>query len=474
MIMKRVNISESQNVEYKESWRDEYLKWVCGFANASGGKIYIGVNDDLEIIGVDNSKRLLEDIPNKVTTNLGLVADVNLLHSGSLDYIEIVVEPSNIPVAYHGIYHYRSGSTKQELRGAALQQFVLKKMGHSWDDIPHETATLEAIDRESLDYFLHKGIYSKRILPEAEDDSTEKVLDNLGLLTDNGKLKNAAILLFGKCPQRYFPGVQFRIGRFGISESDLIIQDSIEGNIIQMADKVIDVLKSKYLTSPVRYEGIVRVEPLEIPEDALREILYNAICHKDYTGVHIQMKVYDEQVSIWNEGTLPEGYTIETLMGEHSSKPRNQNIANVFFKAGFIEAWGRGFKKIQESFIAANLEMPTFDMVHGGMMVTIKRPNARPTINRPSTDYQPTINRPSTEQVCVLVSLMSEVFLPLTDLMDIVGLKHRPTFRTGYLLPAIQEGYVERKYPNEPRRRGQKYRLTELGVKIKELLALEK
>lgn len=165
MIMKRVNISESQNVEYKESWRDEYLKWVCGFANASGGKIYIGVNDDLEIIGVDNSKRLLEDIPNKITTNLGLVADVNLLHSGSLDYIEIVVEPSNIPVAYHGIYHYRSGSTKQELRGAALQQFVLKKMGHSWDDIPHETATLEAIDRESLDYFLHKGIYSKRILP---------------------------------------------------------------------------------------------------------------------------------------------------------------------------------------------------------------------------------------------------------------------------------------------------------------------
>lgn len=129
MIMKRVNISESQNVEYKESWRDEYLKWVCGFANASGGKIYIGVNDNLEIIGVDKSKRLLEDIPNKITTNLGLVADVNLLHSGSLDYIEIVVEPSNIPVAYHGIYHYRSGSTKQELRGAALQQFVLKRWG---------------------------------------------------------------------------------------------------------------------------------------------------------------------------------------------------------------------------------------------------------------------------------------------------------------------------------------------------------
>lgn len=471
--MERVNKSESQNVEYKESWRDEYLKWVCGFANASGGKIYIGVNDNLEIIGVDKSKRLMEDIPNKITTNLGLVVDVNLLHAGNLDYIEIIIEPSNIPVAYHGVYHYRSGSTKQELRGTALQQFILKKMGCSWDDIPHETATIEAIDREAIDYFLRKGIFTKRILSEAKDDSVEKVLDNLGLLTDGGKLKNASLLLFGKCPQRYFPGVQFRIGRFGESESDLIIQDSIEGNIIQMADRVIDVLKSKYLSSPVRYEGMVRVEPLEIPEDALREILYNAICHKDYAGVHIQMKVYDDHVSLWNDGTLPEGYTIETLMGEHTSKPRNKNIANVFFKAGFIEAWGRGFKKIREGFIAAGLEIPVFEIIHGGIMVTIKRPDIRSGINRSSTDYQPTINRPSTDQVCILVSSMSNVYMPLTELMDIVGLKHRPTFRTTYLLPAIEESYVERKYPDEPRRRGQQYRLTELGLKIKELLTKE-
>lgn len=472
--MARVNSSESQNVEYKENWRDEYLKWVCGFANAFGGKIYIGVDDNLEIIGVDRSKRLMEDIPNKITTHLGLVVDVNLLHSGPLDYIEIIVEPSNIPVAYHGVYHYRSGSTKQELRGTALQQFILKKMGRSWDDIPHETATIEAIDRDAIDYFLHKAIFFKRILPEAKDDSTEKVLDNLGLLTDDGKMKNAALLLFGKCPQRYFPGVQFRIGRFGGSESDLIIQDSIEGNILQMADRVIEVLKSKYLTSPIHYEGMVRVEPLEIPEDALREILYNAICHKDYAGAHIQMKVYDDHVSLWNDGILPEGYTIETLMGEHTSKPRNKNIANTFFKIGFIEAWGRGFRKIREGFMAAGLEIPTFEVTQGGIMVTIKRAVHQPTTNRPSTVHQPTVNRPSTAQVCLLVSLMPGGFMPLTELMEIVGLKHRPTFRTTYLLPAIEEGYVERKYPNELKRRGQQYRLTKLGLQIKELLMQEK
>lgn len=71
--------SESQNIEYKESWRDEYLKWICGFANAQGGTIYIGVNDNKDIIGVADSKRLMEDIPNKITNYLGIVADVNLL-----------------------------------------------------------------------------------------------------------------------------------------------------------------------------------------------------------------------------------------------------------------------------------------------------------------------------------------------------------------------------------------------------------
>ena len=74
-------MSESQNIEYKESWRDEYLKWICGFANAQGGRIYIGINDKQEIVGVADSKRLMEDIPNKIVNYLGIVADVNLLQS---------------------------------------------------------------------------------------------------------------------------------------------------------------------------------------------------------------------------------------------------------------------------------------------------------------------------------------------------------------------------------------------------------
>lgn len=105
-------MAESQNIEWKESWRDEYLKWICGFANAQGGKIYIGTRDDGTVIGVSNPKKLLEDIPNKIQNKLGIMADVNLLTKGGLDYIEIVVSQWSFPVNYDGEYHYRSGSTK--------------------------------------------------------------------------------------------------------------------------------------------------------------------------------------------------------------------------------------------------------------------------------------------------------------------------------------------------------------------------
>ena len=315
----------------------------------------------------------MEDIPNKIVTHLGIVADVNLHTDDGLDYIEIVIEPSNIPIAYKGTYHYRSGSTKQELRGTALQQFILKKMGRSWDDVPNERATLDDIDRNAIDYFLRKGIEAQRIPDDLREASTKDVLDSLGLIDNDGYLKNAAILLFGKNPLRFFPSVSFKIGRFGKDEADLMFQDIIEGNIIQMADRVMELLQGKYLVSPVRFEGMQRYETLEIPKEALREILYNAIAHKDYAGPDIQMHVYDDHIEVWNEGELPEGYTEETLMGRHSSKPRNRNIANAMFKAGFIDTWGRGYMKIREGFEAAELPMPRVQNFCGGVEVTVQR-----------------------------------------------------------------------------------------------------
>lgn len=145
---------ENQNIEYKESWHDEYLKWICGFANAQGGKIFVGINDAGVVIGIDEAKKLSEDIPNKIREHLGIVCDVNILECNKLSYIEIIVVPYNVPISLRGRYYYRSGSIKCELTGSSLNEFLLKRAGKTWDEIVEERATINDIDFDSVHAFL--------------------------------------------------------------------------------------------------------------------------------------------------------------------------------------------------------------------------------------------------------------------------------------------------------------------------------
>lgn len=106
-----------------------------------------------------------------------------------------------------------------------------------------------------------------------------------------------------------------------------------------MASRVMEVLRTKYLLSPIHYEGLQRIEQLEIPDKALRELIYNAISHKAYTGPAIQMRIYDRSIELWNYGLLPKELTPAALLQKHSSYPRNHNIANVFTKQAL---WSHG------------------------------------------------------------------------------------------------------------------------------------
>jgi ATP-dependent DNA helicase RecG len=363
-------MSENQNIEYKQIWKDEYLKWICGFANAQGGKIFIGIDDKGNITGITDHKKLLEEIPNKTVNHLALVVDVDLHIKRKKQYIEISIKPSDVPISYHGNYYYRSGSTKQELKGTALQQFLFKKMGKSWDDIPVKNATIYDLNSNTLNQFLNDATGCKRLSADAPKEDHEGLFTNLHLMNEERKLKNAALLLFGVDPLKYFPHAYFKIGRFGSSDADLKFQDVIEGNILDMPDKVMQVLRSKYLTSPIRYEGLHRKEELEYPEEALREAILNAIVHKDYTATTIQLSVYDDKLILWNPGTLPQELSIDQLKKKHASYPRNKNIADIFFKAGYIEAWGRGTNKIVEVCKAAGLPEPEF-VEHAGGFQTI-------------------------------------------------------------------------------------------------------
>lgn len=350
-------MAESQNIEWKESWRDEYLKWICGFANAQGGKIYIGTNDDGTVIGILDSKKLMEDIPNKVRDILGIIVDVNLLAEDEKEYIEICVSPNTYPVNYRGEYHYRSGSTKQLLKGQALNQFLLKKTGITWDSVPIQDVAVRDLRNDSFDIFREQAVLSKRMDKKDVDSSNEQLLDSLNLL-DHGMLKKAAILLFHHNPEKWIPGSYVKIGYFE-TDSELRYQDEIHGSLISQADRVVDLIFTKYLKAEISYQGVTRVETYPFPKEAIREAVFNAIAHKFYgTLIPIQIRVYADKIMIANDCVFPDDWTVDDLMGSHRSRPYNPLIANTFFRAGFIEAWGRGIEKIKDSCAQAGNPMP--------------------------------------------------------------------------------------------------------------------
>jgi ATP-dependent DNA helicase RecG len=352
-------MSESQNIEFKTSWRDEYLKWICGFANANGGKIFIGKDDTGNVVGISDSKKLMEEIPNKVKDTLGILVDANLQKTKQGECIEIVVEPYPYPVNYKGQYHIRSGSTKQELKGAALDKFLLQKKGKRWDGVPVPKVSVKDLKQETFEFFRKRAFKSLRIDEDSLSDSNEQLIENLQL-KEGEYLKRAAILLFHSNPEKFVTGAFIKIGYFQ-SDDDLKFQDEIHGNLFEQIEKAMDLLFTKYIKAEISYEGIIRIERFEYPKEAAREALLNAIAHKDYSGfVPIQISVYSDKIIFWNEGQLPESWTVKTLLEKHASRPYNPDIANALFRSGYIESWGRGTIKIIKECKQAGIPEPVF------------------------------------------------------------------------------------------------------------------
>ena len=362
---------ESQNVEYKLIWKDEYLKWICGFANAVGGKMYIGVDDNGNVVGLDNVKKLAEDIPNKVRDVLGIIIDVNVLDINGVEYLEIIIPPYSNPINYKGQYHYRSGSTKQELKGVSLNRFILQRTGKNWDEVPVIGVSIEDLSKEALIRFKKEAAKSNRVDEDVLNDSTANLLEDLRLIDkETGQLSKAAILLFHPDPEKYVRGAYIKIGYFGSSEEDLIFQDEIHGSLMEQIEKTIDLIKTKYLIYRISYEGISRREMLQIPMEAIRESLMNAVAHKDYSDASpIQISVYPNHIVFWNAGRLPDEWNVARLYEKHPSKPYNPSIANTLFRCGDIESWGRGYKRIIDSVLSHKLLPPVIEII-SGLMIT--------------------------------------------------------------------------------------------------------
>lgn len=156
-------------------------------------------------------------------------------------------------------------------------------------------------------------------------------------------------MLFYRKPGRIITGSYVKIGKFG-EGSDLQYQDTVEGSLFNIADKVIDLIYTKYLKAKITYEHDVRVETYPFPREGVREAIYNALGHNNYAAsIPIQIRIEDDAMYISNNCILPKNWTVDTLMKPHKSEPFNPSIAHVFYRAGYIEAWGRGIQKICEA-----------------------------------------------------------------------------------------------------------------------------
>ncbi len=368
-------MKEDQFTEWKESWRDEYLKWLCGFANAEGGRLVIGRDDQGQPVGVSDAKKLLEDLPNKIRDVLGVMADVRLVREKGKELVEIRIEPYLNPISYKGEYFIRSGSTKQELKGAALDRFLMRKYGRTWDGVPVPHVTPRQLSATAFNTFRKLAKLSARMTAADLRGSRESLLEKLRLV--EGKyLTRAAVLLFHPDPQKFFTGAYVKIGFFR-DESDVVYHDLIEGDLFTQATETVKMICAKYMKAAITYQDIHRVETYPVPYEALREAVLNALIHKDYsTHFPIQIKVYEHKMSIWNPGQLPEHWTPEKVMQQHSSKPFNPDIANAFFRSGEIEMWGRGIERIVEECRAAGFPDPVIKYDAGDWWTEFAYPQA--------------------------------------------------------------------------------------------------
>lgn len=488
---------ENQNIEWKESWRDEYLKWICGFANSQGGKIIIGKDDKGNVKGVANAEKLLEDIPNKVRDILGIIVDVNLHSAPEGDYLEIVVEAYPYPINYKGQYHYRTGSTKQELKGAALDRFLLQKHGKRWDGVPMPQVAIEDLSNAAFDNFLRGAVKSSRLGTEVLSEGKDVLLEKLHLM-EGPYLKRAAILLFHPEPEKFVTGSYIKIGYFH-DHDDLLFQDTVHGHLFEQVEKTLDLILTKYLKASIRYEGLRRVETYPFPESALREALLNAVAHKDYSsGNPVQISVYEDKLILWNAGQLPDDWTVEKLTIKHPSIPFNPDVAATFFWAGLIEAWGRGTIRMVNDCSRAKLPLPRFLVEASGLTVefqvaptnlqlkdsgkiasifgeefldelihifsAISRDEGLPNLT--TEVFREMIVALEEKSLLMVRSMQHQVPMKRKDIISKVGLSNQTSNVKRYFEPLLLLSIIAPTIAERPKSRLQQYFLTELGDKI--------
>jgi ATP-dependent DNA helicase RecG len=357
-----------KTIEFRELMDENGFKTVSAFSNTTGGALFCGVSIKGDVIGFDCSHKPTLSIAHKIINKMGINPSFNCFEWDGKKILRIDVKKSPNPISYNGKYYKRVGNITTGISGEELREFFLR--GSNWDGITNDFS-LDEIDVESVKRFTKRAVSRGRLAVDIDCDILE-ILQKLNLWVD-GKLTNAALVLFGKDPQKYFTNALVRVIRF--KEEVSVSDRRITGNLFRQAEEAEEAIKN-ILNVKFEIKGkLTREEIWDYPLEAIREALINSIVHRDYFkhGIQTQIKIFDDQLWFYNPGELFGGLTIEKLQEPHPSSTRNPLIAEMFFKAGLVEVHGSGIPKIIKSLMDAGLPEPDFKEEFAGFSVYLKK-----------------------------------------------------------------------------------------------------
>ncbi|MBI4678072.1 MAG: putative DNA binding domain-containing protein [Elusimicrobia bacterium] len=458
---------ESPRLELKRSTGElqEALQTACAFLNGQGGHVVVGAKPDGTLVGQQVSDKTLRDIaqamegfepPARIEIERVPVAP-------GLEALVLVVQAAGdaIPFTFHGRPYERVQSTTRKMPQKRYEQLLLDR-SHSkrrWENQEAEEIGLRDIDRDEVFRVVESAHAAGRLVGPVERNLVS-VLERLNL-AEGGKPLRAAVVLFGRRFMPDYPQCELRMARFrGTDMAEFLDQRQVRGPAFKLLEEA-ELFCQRHFPLPGR---IVpgRMERLDrplIPPDAMREILVNALIHRDYTiaGGAISLAIFDDRVEVWSAGALPSGITPEALSRRHLSILRNPIIADVFNRAGLIEKWGRGTNRVIDQCRRHGIPPPKFEEITGATVVTFRVDVGR-TIQ--VTDH---VTVQVTAHVAAVLKASQE---PRSrgELQKVVGLRHRMHFLKAYLEPLLKAGWLEMTVPGKPKSRLQRYRATAAGL----------
>jgi len=362
-LLEIIEAGETQEVEFKESFHSsqDVSKILCSLANTLGGTLIFGVSDKGKIKGIkENLDRLQQKISNSnqaISPQPLISIEHHILDNKRVVVVIVQRSSDNMYHTFQGAIYVRIGSTTKRLEGQTHLEYLRNRQILSFDESYEPYAKLEDIDENKIKVYLKLRGQSDYL----ESHTIKDFLISHRLATDNGKLKikNPAILLFGKDPIRFFPQIEIKLVKFmGIEPVEIIDHQLLQEDLINSIEKAIRFVKN-HIKKAIKITGTKRTEILEYPESVIREAIVNAVAHRDYFSKDsIQIYIFDNRIEITNPGSLPKGLPKE-LFGTISVQ-RNPITYRILRDYGYVEGLGTGIPRMKNAMRKRGLADPQF------------------------------------------------------------------------------------------------------------------